>query len=198
MKLIITRHGETEENLNKIWQGHLPGKLTKKGIEQARKLANRLKDKNIDVIMSSDLARASDTAKEIAKFHKDVPIYFTEDLRERFLGYLQGKKITKELEKILFERELCGETNIESIEDIELRAKEIIKRLLKNFSDNTILLIGHLGINCAIKSYLLQRSWEKMVKENSQYTSVTIFEFDKDKNQKLILMNCAKHLEELK
>ncbi|MEJ2267962.1 MAG: histidine phosphatase family protein [Nanoarchaeota archaeon] len=84
MKLIIVRHGETEENLKKIWQGHLQGKLTKKGIEQAKKLANRLKDEKLDVIFSSDLDRASDTAKEIAKFHSEVPIYLVEDLRERF------------------------------------------------------------------------------------------------------------------
>ncbi len=33
MRLIIVRHGETEENLNEIIQGHLSGKLTEKGIE---------------------------------------------------------------------------------------------------------------------------------------------------------------------
>ena len=39
MRLILTRHGETEENATGIRQGHLPGKLSEKGIEQAKKLA---------------------------------------------------------------------------------------------------------------------------------------------------------------
>ena len=67
MKLIIARHGETEENKKGILQGHLPGKLTELGIEQSKKLALRLKNEKIDAIYSSDLARASNTAKEIIK-----------------------------------------------------------------------------------------------------------------------------------
>lgn len=76
MKLIITRHGETEENKAGIIQGYLPGHLSKTGIEQAKKVVLRLKDEKIDFIYSSDLDRAANTAKEIAKFHPDVPIEF--------------------------------------------------------------------------------------------------------------------------
>jgi len=57
MRLILVRHGETEENVAKITQGHMPSKLTKQGIEQAKKLALRLKDEKIDKIFVSDLKR---------------------------------------------------------------------------------------------------------------------------------------------
>lgn len=83
MRLIITRHGETLENMEGIVQGHMHGTLSKKGIEQAEKLAKALKDEQIDYIYSSDLKRASDTAREISKFHKNVPFQLTKDLRER-------------------------------------------------------------------------------------------------------------------
>src|SRR3989344_5231524 len=92
MRLILTRHGETIENKMGIIQGHLPGKLSKLGKEQAKKLAKRLKNEKIDFIYSSDLARAADTAKEIAKFHPIIPVEFVEDLRERYLGSFQGTK----------------------------------------------------------------------------------------------------------
>jgi broad specificity phosphatase PhoE len=92
MKLILTRHGETEENKLGIMQGHMPGKLSGLGIEQAKRLALRLKEERIDFIYSSDLARASDTAKAIAKYHPNTPIEFVEELRERDLGEFQGKK----------------------------------------------------------------------------------------------------------
>jgi len=61
MKLIIVRHGETEENKKGIVMGHLPGKLSQEGINQIKKVALRLKDEKIDFIYSSDLTRASDT-----------------------------------------------------------------------------------------------------------------------------------------
>ena len=48
MRLILTRHGETEENVADIIQGHLPGKLSEKGIAQVKKVAKRLKDEKID------------------------------------------------------------------------------------------------------------------------------------------------------
>lgn len=197
MKLIITRHGETEENLNKIWQGHNPGKLTKKGIEQARRLANRLKDENIDLIISSDLARASDTAKEILAFHQKIPIYFSKNLRERFLGELQGIERTDELEKMLFDDELAEEKNIEKQYELKLRAERLVNKMLRTLQNKNILTVGHLGINSAIIAYLLKKPWEEIVNNKTPPSSVTIFEFDDDKNPKLVLMNCAKHLEEL-
>src|SRR5690606_30559966 len=92
MKLIITRHGETEENVAGILQGHLPGKLSARGIEQAKKLALRLQNDKIDFIYSSDLDRAADTAKEIAQYHPNAKIEFVENLRERNLGEFQGRK----------------------------------------------------------------------------------------------------------
>ena len=77
MKLIFVRHGETIENQNHTIQGQTPGQLSEEGKEQARLVAERLKEVKIDKIFTSDLARAKDTAKEIAKFHQDIP--FTED-----------------------------------------------------------------------------------------------------------------------
>jgi broad specificity phosphatase PhoE len=197
MKLIITRHGETEENLKKIWQGHLPGKLTKKGLEQAKRLANRLRDEKLDVIFSSDLTRASDTAKEIAKFHSEVPIYLVEDLRERFLGELQGQEIKEEIRERLYDEEFCEKNKIETIKDTELRARRFIERSLEDFTNKNILIIGHRGFNSAIIAYLLEKSWEEIFKKESQNSNVTIFELDDNKKPKLVLMNCTKHLENL-
>ena len=50
MRLIITRHGETEENKAGIMQGHLPGVLSELGKEQAEKLAERFKNDKIDLV----------------------------------------------------------------------------------------------------------------------------------------------------
>ena len=65
MKLTFVRHGETEENVKNIIMSQLNGKLTKGGLEQARKLAKRLANEKFDIIYCSDSQRTKDTAKEI-------------------------------------------------------------------------------------------------------------------------------------
>jgi len=92
MQLFLVRHGETIENKESIIQGHMPGKLSLKGIKQTEQIAERLKIENFDYIYSSDLARAADTAKTIAKFHPNSNMIFTKNLREQNLGELQGKQ----------------------------------------------------------------------------------------------------------
>ena len=95
MKIILTRHGQVIENLEGRLCGHLSGALTEKGIEQAQKLGHRFKREEFDIIYSSDLKRAADTAREIHKHHPTVPIIFTEKLRERYYGSLEGLKYSE-------------------------------------------------------------------------------------------------------
>ncbi|MBW2970484.1 histidine phosphatase family protein, partial [Candidatus Woesearchaeota archaeon] len=53
MKLIIVRHGQTIENAKKICQGQSLGTLSEKGIKQAKKIGERLKNEKIDKIYVS-------------------------------------------------------------------------------------------------------------------------------------------------
>jgi len=196
MKLIITRHGETEENKAGIVQGHLPGHLSETGIEQAKKVALRLKDEKIDFIYSSDLDRAANTAKEIAKFHSDVPIKFVKDLREKFLGEWQGKSKkelgfdkTKSVAAILPKD---GETS----EELFNRASNFLHKILSQHHNDTILFTGHNGINKAMIAVIIGKGPEDIKSiENQRNTSINIFEIDEDKNHNILCFNCKKHLD---
>jgi len=196
MKLIITRHGETEENKADIIQGHLPGHLSETGIKQAKKVALRLKDEKIDFIYSSDLARASNTAKEIAKFHPNVPIKFVKDLREKFFGEWQGKS----------EKELGFTNNTsfvkffpkdgETSEELFNRASNFLHKILSKHHNNIILFVGHDGINKAMIAVITNKSPKEIETIENQYnTSIGIFEIDEDKNYKILCFNCRKHLD---
>jgi len=169
MRIILTRHGKTIENEQGIFQGHLHGKLTKEGIEQAKQLAKALKNEPIDHIFSSDLARASDTAKEIAKYHKNIPFNLTEKLRERYLGELQGKK---KIDLGLDPKELVAGTveskTGEPQKQMYERANSLIKELIKNFQNKNILLVGHYGINKAIITNILNKTFEEYEDVKSQ------------------------------
>jgi broad specificity phosphatase PhoE len=86
MKITLVRHGETVDNAARRCQGHLPGKLNEKGIEQAKKVGERLKKSYFDVIIVSDLRRAVQTANEIVFYHKDAHIIYDARVRERNFG----------------------------------------------------------------------------------------------------------------
>lgn len=66
-KIILVRHGRTDWNSERITQGHLDTFLNKEGLDQAIAVAEKLKDEKIDVIISSDLKRAFQTALVIAQ-----------------------------------------------------------------------------------------------------------------------------------
>ena len=189
MKLILTRHGETEENIVGIIQGHMPGKLSKEGINQAKRLAERLKNEKISAIYSSDLERAADTAKEIAKFHPNTPLIFTEKLRERNHGSLTGKN-KKDVDWDNYVSD--GETP----EQMNSRVKEIIDISYSKYPTKTLIFVAHGAISRMIINTLNNspiNNWESV--EGLKNTSVTVFDIKEDKNHKIQLLNCIKHLE---
>ena len=65
MKLYLVRHGQTEKNKYGLVQGQTEADLSLKGIEDAKKLQDLISSLNIDVVISSPLRRAIDTAQII-------------------------------------------------------------------------------------------------------------------------------------
>ena len=63
MRVYFIRHGESETNLSKKWTGWMNVSLTEKGIEDAKKAGEFLKDISFDKVFSSDLDRARITAQ---------------------------------------------------------------------------------------------------------------------------------------
>lgn len=95
----IFRHGETDLNLQKRWQGSgMNFDLNETGIKQAQELSEKLEDKNIEFIFSSPLVRAKHTA-EIAAEKIKVPVKVIKDLRECYYGDAEGKLISDLTEK---------------------------------------------------------------------------------------------------
>ena len=62
MRLLLTRHGQTDWNVQGKAQGRTDTELNSTGIEQAKRLAEKIKNYNIDIIISSPLKRARKTA----------------------------------------------------------------------------------------------------------------------------------------
>jgi len=83
VRIYVVRHGETEENRQKIVQGHLDTSLNSEGERQSDLLAKALKDVPFDACYSSDLRRAVETAKRVVAYHSGVEIQTQSGVRER-------------------------------------------------------------------------------------------------------------------
>jgi len=87
--LIAIRHGETEWNSEGRFQGHLDSTLNREGLAQAQALAERMSREPFDLLLSSDLGRALQTASAVA-MRTGHEIVVEPRLRERRMGIFQG------------------------------------------------------------------------------------------------------------
>ena len=85
MLLYLVRHGESVGNLNKLIFGHSDHPLTESGLNDAKDVAEKLKDTHIERCYTSTLQRASHTA-DICFGHRGIPMVYSDDLREQNMG----------------------------------------------------------------------------------------------------------------
>lgn len=93
-QLILMRHGQTDWNVARRYQGQSDIPLNAVGLEQAAKAHEALKDTQIDIAYSSDLSRAAETAR-ISLAGKDTKIVLCKELRERFYGSYEGRSFNE-------------------------------------------------------------------------------------------------------
>ena len=87
--ILIARHGQSDWNQEKRWQGHADRPLNERGREQAQALADRLAHIELDAVYSSDLQRARDTAAVVAE-SQGLELRQLPDLREVDVGSWSG------------------------------------------------------------------------------------------------------------
>jgi len=88
-EIVVIRHGETNWNREKRMQGQTNSVLSERGRAQARAVGERMRNERFDVLYSSDLQRAHDTAKAIADATGRT-IVLDARLRERAFGVFEG------------------------------------------------------------------------------------------------------------
>jgi len=89
MSILLIRHGETASNAGRVVQTpDIP--LNERGIEQARRLAARVRELGIERLISSDHTRAAMTSAEI-ELATGVRTQWDEGLRERDFGDIRGR-----------------------------------------------------------------------------------------------------------
>ncbi len=142
-KIYFVRHGDVV-NPNKIWYGRLPGfPLSKLGKKQMQDTSEKLKDKNIDIIYSSPLLRASQSAEIIKQKLNLKKIYFSKKILE-VKSSLQGE-LDSTLKKINFNifKSPGNLAKGETIDECLERMESFIKDVIKKHQGKNIVVVSH-------------------------------------------------------
>ena len=144
---ILLRHGQTIYQAKRwdiFYLNDNVVSLTKKGRQQIKTAAKKLKNKGIDLIYASDFLRTKQTAGIVAK-ELGLRIKFDKRLRDIDMGIYKGKsgeeffKTLSSRKQRFFKRPPGGE----SWRDARKRLKDFIKDIYKKHKNKTILIISH-------------------------------------------------------
>ncbi len=147
MNIYIARHGETEYNKQKRYQGSIDIPLNEAGRNQARNVSKEL-DVSFDVVISSPLIRALETAEILSGFdRKDIII--DERIREICMGVYEGQyyaETDKDFEKFFKKpEEYVAVNGSESFESLKERMWDFLCDITGRYkdTDKKILILSH-------------------------------------------------------
>jgi phosphoserine phosphatase len=205
MLVYLIRHGESLLNAQRIHQ-HAEVDLSELGIKQAEFLADRFKQLDIDLILSSSYKRADQTAQAIAKV-KDLPIGYSDLFIERlrpssFIGKpIDDPKISKIKETIDFHPDPNHHfEDEENFFDLLKRCGKILHELEKHNQENVILVTHGVVIKALIGKILLGKNFgqsdfnsifDNLTLHN---TGITLIEHQENKPWRVITVNDIVHL----
>jgi|Deesub1362A_J573_1020465.scaffolds.fasta_scaffold13552_3 alpha-ribazole phosphatase len=159
-KVYLVRHGETLWNAEKKYLGLTDIGLTKNGLSQAERLAQRLEGEGIEVIFTSPLLRAKETASLIAE-KLNVPVEVWEELREVHFGEWEGLtyeeirgKYGDLINKWMENPSAFSIPGGDSWEEINKRAERFLKRVQER-KEEIALAVSHGGLIKAIFARVL-------------------------------------------
>lgn len=186
----LIRHGITEWNSLGKAQGISDIPLSKIGRKQALDIGDRLsKEENWDMMITSDLARAVETAQIIgSKIGLNIS-HTDERIREINCGEIEG---TTEEERV----KLWGsnwrdlELGMEKFEDVSNRGRDFLEDVVTTYKGKRILVISHGALIGLTVQLLLPENFKKTYINN---TAITILNYSNG-TWDCSLYNCTKHL----
>ena len=165
-KIFLVRHGQDEDNANKILNGRRDASLTELGRQQAKAVAAKLEDNNIQIIYSSPLKRAYETARIVAEDLDIDEVVVDEHLIERDFGILTGKPVAdipKYTDKIIVGDRVNYFLEVEGAEDfpsLYKRGQRILEEIQQRHPDNNVLIVTHGDIGKMIRAAYHSWNWE--------------------------------------
>ncbi len=202
-KIYLIRHGETDWNLEKRFQGRENVPLNGKGKKQAQLLARRLKEKELTAVYSSPLSRARETAEIIGAVHGLTPC-IVEKLGEISFGSLEGKKYTElnENERKIIDRWMVDPETVsiprgETFKQFRERILESYNELLNVEQEGDLAIVTHGGAIKVLVADILKVPFSRFAALILFPGSLTTILYDNRRNSYLELFNDVCHLQKI-
>lgn len=201
MKLYVVRHGQTKWNEQGRMQGAKNSDLTIKGIDEAKRLNEYIKDIKFDRIYVSPLGRTLETMEHV-KGSLDIPIKTIDELQEMNFGRFEGEllsELREEFPEDMYNLWQNPDKYIvesgEDYKDVFNRVEIAIEKILENKDkEENVLVVTHGVIISVLLSIVKNKEvkdlWDTPVVRN---TSLSIIEFDGE-DLKIIEENIINHL----
>jgi len=186
-EICLVRHGQTDWNFSGIIQGREDIPLNIVGKEQARQSAQFLSKEKWDIIISSPLNRAVETAKAIAEFTKLDEILEDERFIERDFGQASGKKVSDYRHKYNTDEI----KNIESKNELMTRTFSALEDVAKNNEGKRILIVAH---SHTIKAILHAIDPEKVNFQTKLNNACASYVEYKDNKWSIKAFNVSEHI----
>jgi alpha-ribazole phosphatase len=185
LRLYLIRHGEIEPAATGKLIGQTDVALSERGLEQARRLAEKLAYVGLDAVYSSDLRRAYQTAEIIAERNQVSP-QPSAVWREINMGVWEGRTLsalndeTPEQVALLFDDPASFEyPSGESFADFTTRIQGALDQLLRTHPNGEIALVTHGGVCRAVIGGVLgmpMRNWLRLAQDYGCLNVITWYE----------------------
>lgn len=206
IRMLLVRHGETEWNRQKRFQGQIDVPLNENGRLQARQAAEFLKSVSIDRAVSSPMMRPKETAELILQHHPEVTLTFKDDLQEISHGLWEGK-LEAEIE-MSYPGELArwqatpeavqmpeGE-NLQQVWDRATAAWDaIVAEAAQSEAPLTVMVVAHDAVNKAILCHVTGLGPEHFWSFKQGNGAVSVIDYPVGGGQPILrAMNITTHL----
>jgi broad specificity phosphatase PhoE len=182
-RIFLIRHGETEWNRLRRFQGHSDLPLNSKGQSQAQALAQTLKNNSINAIYSSPLKRAVETAIHIGTFHPSTPLIKESGLKEMNLGEFEGvdaqqwaaqhQEFRKAWEENPADLAIPGG---ESLRKVQMRAIDAFERISESHEpDSTLLICSHTFVIVSLLCFVSKIPLNQFRESRQNTAALNIF-----------------------
>ncbi len=203
MDVYLIRHGETQGNKEGYFRGRSDFPLNENGIEQAKALAEELKDVGIELIYTSPLSRAVKTAEILAEATGAKTIV-EENFNNINLGPWEGRK-KEEIKKLypdLFELwvnypEKLRLEGAETLEEVKKRSFKALDRIVKECLEkgvSKIAIVTHRAVLKPLIAAALDIKEPYFWKIHVDTASYSILSHDGKRGYILKMLNQTKHL----
>ena len=202
-RLYLVRHGQSAGNAEGRFGGHSATPLSELGIQQAKSTAQALAKEKINVIYSSDLHRAVETAEPLAEL-LNLPIIKTSAFRERKVGVLEGKTFDESKAEFPKDYYALVNRNIhhvitggESYRQLLRRATNALHEVLRSHEGENVVIFSHTGAICYLTLYLIDAISHKTKTTPWLVTSncgINRFEIRGRNNIRVLAFNDTRHL----